>query len=193
MKGFEDWDFLIRLLKNAGKVYKSKSVLFYYRRHEKSLDKTYNRGDNRIKMIDYIFNKNKDIYEENEIKKERLLEPYINKNHKEIITNKMKKLALIVPTKDNVKQLTKFLYSIVYQTKYDKSNMTIYVVDNGSKDENKAKISELLGRIHTEHGYNVRFIEADELSMPKLYNEVVSKKVDKDTDLLLLCTDNVVL
>ena len=44
MKGFEDWDFLIRLLKNAGKVYRSKSVLFYYRRHEGSMDKTYNRG-----------------------------------------------------------------------------------------------------------------------------------------------------
>ena len=193
MKGFEDWDFLIRLLKNAGKVYKSKSVLFYYRRHDKSLDKTYNRGDNRIKMIDYIFNKNKGIYEENKIKEERLLEPYINKNPKEIITNKMKKLALIIPTKDNSESLLRLLYSIVYHTEYNKANLAIYIVDNGSKENEKNKVIEHINRVIKEYGYNIKFYETDNYTLPQLYNFVANEKVDADTDLLLFCTDNVEL
>lgn len=193
MKGFEDWDFLIRLLKNAGKVYRSKSVLFYYRRHEGSMDKTYNRGDNRIKMIDYIFNKNKGIYEENKIKEERLLEPYINKNPKEIITNKMKKLALIIPTKDNSESLLRLLYSIVYHTEYNKTNLALYIVDNGSKESEKNKVIEHINRVIKEYGYNIKFYETDNYTLPQLYNFVVNEKVDADTDLLLFCTDNVEL
>lgn len=411
MKGFEDWDFLIRLLKNAGKVYKSKSVLFYYRRHEGSMDKTYNRGDNRIKMINYIFDKNRDVYEYNGIDINFLLKPYVKKKetkkvcvsiftYKEnlesyeklsflkclnvfgrerdiklvipdnisteyydkysnlfeivkvnaswmddiksynqmlcnskfwkmfndyeyvltyqtdcwayedkldyfiglgydyygapwpIYDNKvgngglslrkvskmieitekyefirgsinedgwfclkhadeinicpveiaanfsleipsisilkmvkdvpmglhgkylmnlldengdnfrkynrlkmvqMKKLALIIPTKDNSESLLRLLYSIVYRTEYDKANLALYIVDNGSKESEKNKVIEHINRVIKEYGYNIKFYETDNYTLPQLYNFVVNEKVDADTDLLLFCTDNVEL
>ena len=82
MKGFEDWEFLIRLLPRSGKVYRSEEVLFYYRQRKNSMDKTYNRGDNRIKMLNYIYNKNHVVYEKCGISLDDLLKRYVKKTEK---------------------------------------------------------------------------------------------------------------
>lgn len=105
----------------------------------------------------------------------------------------MKKLALIIPTKDNSESLLRLLYSIVYHTEYDKANLALYIVDNGSKENEKNKVIEHINRVIKEYGYNIKFYETDNYTLPQLYNFVVNEKVDTDTDLLLFCTDNVEL
>ena len=105
----------------------------------------------------------------------------------------MKKLALIIPTKDNSESLLRLLYSIVYHTKYNKAKLALYIVDNGSKENEKNKIIEHINRVIKEYGYNIKFYETDNYTLPQLYNFVANEKVDADTDLLLFCTDNVEL
>ena len=105
----------------------------------------------------------------------------------------MKKLALIIPTKDNSESLLRLLYSIVYHTEYNKTNLALYIVDNGSKENEKNKVIEHINRVIKEYGYNIKFYETDNYTLPQLYNFVANEKVDADTDLLLFCTDNVEL
>ena len=38
MKGYEDWDFAVRLFFPNKKAYRTDDVVFYYRRHEESMD-----------------------------------------------------------------------------------------------------------------------------------------------------------
>ena len=66
MRGYEDWEFLVRLLDNKSNVYKTKNTVFYYRRHKDSLDHEVRNNMNRY-LLD-IFNKNMDKYKENNLR-----------------------------------------------------------------------------------------------------------------------------
>jgi glycosyltransferase involved in cell wall biosynthesis len=59
-KGFEDWEFFIRLLKNGGTCFVIPEVLYNYRKRN---DSTTNKA-NRIKydLLNYIYTKHKEIY-----------------------------------------------------------------------------------------------------------------------------------
>lgn len=59
MNGYEDWEFLIRLLYGGKKVHMTDDVVFYYRRHEKSKDDIVSKNVEKYKM--YIYNKNKEL------------------------------------------------------------------------------------------------------------------------------------
>ena len=79
MKGYEDWEFLIRLLQGAGSVHKCDDVLFYYRRRPDSRDKECSGVDKKIGIIKYIFEKNRGIYDRYGITLDNLLKKYIRK------------------------------------------------------------------------------------------------------------------
>lgn len=171
MKGYEDWDFLIRLLQRVGKVYRSDEVLFYYRRHENSLDKTYNRGDNRIKMLNYIYNKNKLIYEKYKIGVDDLLKIYVKKDvciafftHKEKLEgqellaflrclhvfSKKRKIKLIIPDSISTEFYNKYssFYDIV---KVDSSWM------KDSKSYNQMLCNPNLWKYFNDYKYVLTF------------------------------------
>lgn len=56
LKGYEDWDFLIRLLSDDKKVYMADDIVFYYRRHDGSMDSIAKKNYQIYK--EYILNKN---------------------------------------------------------------------------------------------------------------------------------------
>lgn len=62
MKAYEDWEFLIRLLHNNDNVYRTDDIVFYYRRHDDSMDA--NAKKDVVKYKEYIIEKNKRIYDE---------------------------------------------------------------------------------------------------------------------------------
>lgn len=65
MKAYEDWEFLIRLLSHGGKVYMSDDLVFFYRRHEGSMD---NIAQKHYKdYFQYIYEKNKELYLKNNL------------------------------------------------------------------------------------------------------------------------------
>ena len=59
--GYEDWEFLIRLLDVCGEVHKTNETVFFYRNHEDSRNHVANKKAK--KLFSYIFKKNKKIYE----------------------------------------------------------------------------------------------------------------------------------
>lgn len=61
MNGYEDWEFLVRFLYGGKKVYMTDDVVFYYRRHEGSMDTSVKKDIK--KYFNYICKKNKAIYD----------------------------------------------------------------------------------------------------------------------------------
>jgi GT2 family glycosyltransferase len=59
-KGFEDWEFFIRLLKNGGKCYVIPEVLYSYRKRNDSTTSIAN--NNRYTLLNYIYLKHKELY-----------------------------------------------------------------------------------------------------------------------------------
>ncbi|PKD21142.1 hypothetical protein APR41_12055 [Salegentibacter salinarum] len=62
LKGFEDWEFYIRLLKNGGYAYVIPEMLFNYRNKQNSRNKKANLAMYAIK--EYIYNKHAELYKE---------------------------------------------------------------------------------------------------------------------------------
>ncbi|MEP6260729.1 MAG: glycosyltransferase [Gillisia sp.] len=61
-KGYEDWEFYIRLLRDGGEIYILPEVLFNYRNRENSRNKKANLV--KYEIIEYIFLKHELIYKE---------------------------------------------------------------------------------------------------------------------------------
>lgn len=62
MQGFEDWEFLIRLLYKDKKVVYDPTISLYYRQLEKSISTDSNK--NYIKKFKYIYEKHKEKYQQ---------------------------------------------------------------------------------------------------------------------------------
>lgn len=62
-KGYEDWEFYLRLLKFGGKAEVIPEVLFNYRNKKNSRNKKANKA--KYEILEYIYLKHADIYKEN--------------------------------------------------------------------------------------------------------------------------------
>lgn len=62
-RGFEDWEFYIRLLKNGGRAEVIQELLFNYRKRRFSTTAIANKK--KYELLKYIFCKHKDLYKEN--------------------------------------------------------------------------------------------------------------------------------
>ena len=60
MKGYEDWEFLVRLLYKNDIVYRTEDIVFYYRRHEGSMDSEVKKDMKAYRK--YIYTKNNLIF-----------------------------------------------------------------------------------------------------------------------------------
>lgn len=103
------------------------------------------------------------------------------------------KLAIIVPTKGKVGILMGLINSIAYHSKYDRNLMKVYIADTGSSADEKKTLKDYLKRMHEHDGIQSVFIEYNYYNFAKINNDVVKNYVDKDTDLLLLCNNDVEL
>ncbi len=61
-RGYEDWEFYMRLLKSGGKAEVIPEILFNYRNKNNSRNKKANR--NKHEILEYIYLKHSDIYKE---------------------------------------------------------------------------------------------------------------------------------
>ncbi len=105
----------------------------------------------------------------------------------------MKKLAIIIPTKGKINLLISLLNSIVYHSEYSRDYMKIYIADTGSTDKEKEMIKYYLKRLKDEENLECIFIEYDYYNFSKINNDVVKNYIDKDTELILLCNNDIEL
>ena len=103
------------------------------------------------------------------------------------------KLAIIIPTKNNVNELLlPCITSICSNTVY--SNYKIYVADTGSDEEELNNLKQFIDAINktSSTGSNqIELIEYDYYNFAKINNDVVKNKIDTDTELILFCNNDI--
>lgn len=104
-----------------------------------------------------------------------------------------KKLAIIIPEKDNLTYTLDLINSIIYHSEYERSLMKLYIADTGSKEVTKEFLKKYLTFIGERYDIKSKFLEYDYYNFAKINNDVVSKHVDSDTELILLCNNDVAL
>jgi len=105
------------------------------------------------------------------------------------------KLGIIIPTKGNVQMLKDCINSIYKQGGYPGTRITIYVADTGSTPEEKKEIEQFCSSqkfLSDRHG-DARFIEYDFYNFAVINNDVVENHIEKDTEVLLFCNNDIKL
>lgn len=101
------------------------------------------------------------------------------------------KVALIVPEKGNVHLTVRLINSIIYHCSYNRDLLTIYVADTGSEEKEKNTLRAFLKRALVLDGLQSKFIEYDYYNFAKINNDVVNNHIDKDTDIIILCNNDI--
>jgi GT2 family glycosyltransferase len=96
------------------------------------------------------------------------------------------KIAVIIPTKGNVHLLKQCIKSIYDQDGY--TMFKIYIADTGSTDDEKTEIKNFISKM-----VECRLIEYDFYNFAVINNDVVENHIDKDTELLLFCNNDIKL
>lgn len=98
------------------------------------------------------------------------------------------KVAVIIPTKSKVDILFKCLDSFREKSKYQ--NYKIYIADTGSNDN---EIVSIENYIDNNDFKKYELIRYDYYNFAKINNDVVNNHIDKDTELLLFCNNDIEL
>lgn len=96
-----------------------------------------------------------------------------------------KKLAIIIPTKNNVDELLiPCVNSLINNTNY--SNYKIYIADTGSDKEELEKINDFI-----LHNNKINLIKYNYYNFSKINNDVVKNHIDDDTEYILFCNNDI--
>lgn len=101
----------------------------------------------------------------------------------------MKKIAVIVPMKNHSDLTMALLDSIYANDDYDLNYLTIYVADTGSSDIEKRIMKQYIKNSELD----IRYIQYNYYNFAKINNDVIKHHIDKDTDLILLCNNDIQL
>lgn len=104
---------------------------------------------------------------------------------------KERKLAIVIPTKNNVDELLiQCIESIIGNTTY--KNYKIYIADTGSSDLELDKLKEYIKNTNSEEGRDVLKLTCyDYYNFGKINNNMVNTVIDKDSELLLFCNNDI--
>ena len=97
------------------------------------------------------------------------------------------KVAVIIPTKSKLDLLFKCLDSFKEKSTYQ--NYKIYIADTGSSEEELNKIKSYIEQLPERY----KLIEYNYYNFSKINNDVIKYKIDQDTELLLLCNNDIEL
>ena len=174
-KGFHfyDVDFTFNNHLNDVKV----GVMFDVKITHKSIGKT---NDEWEKNREQFVEKYKD-------KLPYKIKPELRYEIKTKVLKETPKLGIIIPTKGNVGLLKQCINSIIDNGGY-LTNTMIYIADTGSSDEEKIEIKNFIGGVD---GFNIRFIEYDFYNFAVINNDMVENHVQKDTEVLLFCNNDI--
>ena len=112
--------------------------------------------------------------------------PKIDYEDKEITLKTEPKLAIIIPTKGKLELLFNCIDSILEISKY--SNYIVYIADTGSTDDEKTELKEYIKKSD-----KIRLIEYDYYNFAEINNNVIENHIDKDSELILFCNNDIKL
>ena len=105
------------------------------------------------------------------------------------------KLTIIIPTKGNVEMLKNCIDSLYKKGGYLGMAMRTIVADTGSTPEELAEIKHYINGLQflSDSHYYVKLFEYDFYNFAVINNDVVENHVEKDTELLLFCNNDIVV
>jgi GT2 family glycosyltransferase len=115
------------------------------------------------------------------------IKPELKYKIKTKVLKETPKLGIIIPTKGNVSLLKQCINSIIDNGGY-LTNTMIYIADTGSSDEEKNEIKNF---IDETDGFNIHFVEYDFYNFAVINNDMVENHVQKDTEVLLFCNNDI--
>jgi GT2 family glycosyltransferase len=149
-----------------------------------------------IKVTHMSIGETNDVWEKNRIQFVEKFKNSLPHNIKpeiiideKIFSRKLKetpKISIIIPTKGNIDLLKQCINSI-----YDYDGYTmfkIYIADTGSTDEEKNEIKNFISKLN-----ECVLIEYDYYNFASINNDVVNNHIDKDTELILFCNNDIKL
>ena len=114
------------------------------------------------------------------------LSPPILVKNKEIKLKKTPYVGVVIPTKGNVDMLKECVNSILDLGGY--SNLKIYIGDTGSSEKELGEIKQFI-----KNKTNIKLIEYDYYNFARINNDIVSKHLDDDVELVLFCNNDIKL
>ncbi len=176
--GSQDYDLVLRVMEKTNRIGHIAKILYHWRERSGSTA-------NDISSKTYV-------NEATEKAKKDALERRGIKGHLEWVDKSLQcrvvydvigepKVSIVIPSKDNYEVLKRCIDSIYEKTGY--KNFEIVVVDNGSKDETKAKIQELASKKGLKYVY-----QPAEFNFSAMCNCGAS---NTDGDLILFLNDDI--
>lgn len=174
-KGFHfyDVDFTFNNHLNGVKV----GVMFDFKITHKSVGMTNDEWEkNRVQFV-----------EKYKTKLPHNIKPELRYEVKTKILKETPKLGIIIPTKGNVSLLKQCINSIIEKGGY-LTNTTVYIADTGSSNEEKTQIKDFIGGIDL---FNIHLVEYDFYNFAVINNDIVENHIEKDTEVLLFCNNDI--
>ena len=166
-EGSQDYDFVLRLMEKTNKIGHVPKILYHWRMRKES---TANALTAKPYIMESTLKAKQEALERRGLKGDVTLIPEIGQFRVTYHPQNNPLVSIVIPSKDNYEILKMCLTSVLEKTEY--RNFEIVLVDNGSNDGNKAKITALLEELNSKHGRDcIRYIyEKMEFNFSRMCN-----------------------
>ena len=166
-EGSQDYDFVLRLMEKTNKIGHVPKILYHWRMRKES---TANALTAKPYIMESTYKAKAEALERRGLKGDITQIPEIGQFRVTYHPQGEPLVSIVIPFKDNYEILKMCLTSVLEKTEY--RNFEIVLVDNGSNDENKAKIVQLLVDLNRKYGEDrIRYIyEKMEFNFSRMCN-----------------------
>jgi GT2 family glycosyltransferase len=103
------------------------------------------------------------------------------------------KLSIIIPTKGNIDLVKQCVDSLYKQGGYIGMAMRTIIADTGSTPEELTELKNYINglKFRSDQHYHVKVVEYDFYNFAVINNDVVENHIEKDTEVLLFCNNDI--
>ena len=166
-EGSQDYDLVLRIMEKTSNIGHVPKILYHWRTRKES---TANALTAKPYIMESTIRAKEEAIERRGLVGKLSLIPEIGQYRVVYTPQNNPKVSIVIPSKDNADVLKMCITSICQKTEYE--NYEIVIVDNGSNDENKAKIQLIISEINNNaNEEKIRYIyEKMDFNFSKMCN-----------------------
>jgi len=120
------------------------------------------------------------------------IKPNLKYEIKHKILKETPKLSVIIPTKGNVELLKQCINSIYKNGGYIKNLIRIVIADTGSEPNDLEEVKSFINNLKfIDDNHHIKLVEYDFYNFAVINNDVVEHHIEKDTELILFCNNDI--
>lgn len=152
-EGSQDYDLVLRVMEKTTHIGHVPQILYHWRMREES---TANDMAAKPYALEAAAKAKAEALERRGEKGEITLISSVSQHRVTYIPQGNPLVSVIIPSKDNVEMLSMCLLGIVKNTEYQ--NYEIIIVDNGSKEENRTEIENIVVNYRTAENREIKYL-----------------------------------